>query len=112
MVARERDRENQVTDTPAGTGFALLASGAYHSLALIGVDICSVVFCDDDGNNLGDVSLGSCDCSNGSIPLDLSTGFVGQFTYPLHRQHLVRPVLAPRRHAPPRFSKGASGMIN
>jgi hypothetical protein len=44
---------------------------------------CNVVFCDTDLNNIGDVSLSTCDCSGGSITLDLSTSFPGQFTYPL-----------------------------
>jgi hypothetical protein len=44
---------------------------------------CNVVFCDTDLNNLGDVTLSTCDCSGGSISLDLSTPFTNQFTYPL-----------------------------
>ena len=43
----------------------------------------SYVFCDTDINNIGNVSLSGCDCSDGSITLDLSTSFPGQFTYPL-----------------------------
>jgi hypothetical protein len=41
------------------------------------------VFCDTDVNNVGDVSLSTCDCSGGAISLDLSTSITGQFTYPL-----------------------------
>jgi hypothetical protein len=44
---------------------------------------CNVVFCDTDANNVGDVSLSTCDCSGGAITLDLSMSFPGQFTYPL-----------------------------
>lgn len=44
---------------------------------------CNVVFCDTDANNVGDVTLSTCDCSAGSITLDLNTSFTGQFTYPL-----------------------------
>ncbi len=44
---------------------------------------CNTVFCDSDPNNQGDVLLSSCDCSDGSILLSLSTTFSGQFTYPL-----------------------------
>ena len=44
---------------------------------------CNIVFCDTDANNIGDVSLSTCDCSGGAIILDLSTSFTGQFTYPL-----------------------------
>ena len=44
---------------------------------------CNVVFCDTDANNIGDVSLSTCDCSGGAITLDLSTSITGQFTYPL-----------------------------
>jgi hypothetical protein len=44
---------------------------------------CNVVFCDTDVNNVGDVSLSTCDCSGGAISLDLSTSITGQFTYPL-----------------------------
>ena len=48
-----------------------------------GAGDCNTVFCDTDPNNIGDVSLSTCDCSGGSITLDLSTSFAGQFTYPL-----------------------------
>ena len=44
---------------------------------------CNVVFCDTDASNIGNVTLSTCNCSGGSITLDLSTSFVGQFTYPL-----------------------------
>lgn len=44
---------------------------------------CNVMFCDTDADNLGDVTLNTCDCSAGSILLTLSTTFTGQFTYPL-----------------------------
>jgi hypothetical protein len=44
---------------------------------------CNVVFCDTDANNIGDVTLSTCDCSGGSITLDLNMSFPGQFTYPL-----------------------------
>jgi hypothetical protein len=44
---------------------------------------CNIVFCDTDADNLGDVALSTCDCSGGSITLDLSTPFSNQFTYPL-----------------------------
>ncbi len=44
---------------------------------------CNVTFCETDPANQGSVSLSTCDCSGGSITLDLSTSFVGQFTYPL-----------------------------
>ncbi|HIF40460.1 MAG TPA: hypothetical protein EYQ74_05115 [Planctomycetes bacterium] len=48
-----------------------------------GSGTCGTVFCDTDANNVGDVTLSTCDCSGGSITLDLSTSFTGQFTYPL-----------------------------
>ena len=57
-------------------------SGAAYVFTLPGA-ACNVVFCDTDANNVGDVTLSTCDCSGGSITLDLSTSFVGQFTYPL-----------------------------
>ncbi len=57
-------------------------SGAAYVFTLPGGG-CNVVFCDTDANNVGDVTLSTCDCSGGSITLDLSTSFVGQFTYPL-----------------------------
>jgi hypothetical protein len=44
---------------------------------------CNIVFCDTDPNNVGSVTLGSCDCSGGTITLQLSASFPGQFTYPL-----------------------------
>jgi hypothetical protein len=44
---------------------------------------CNTVFCDTDANNQGDASLSTCDCSGGSIMLNLSTTFTNQFTYPL-----------------------------
>ncbi len=77
------DFANQVTDTPPGTGFVQVAGGGLHSLALVGGGNCNVVFCDTDADNLGDVTLSTCDCSGGSIMLSLSTPFSKQFTYPL-----------------------------
>jgi hypothetical protein len=57
--------------------------GHEHSLALTGTPNCNIVFCDTDANNLGDVTLSTCDCAGGSIMLSLSTPFTNQFTYPL-----------------------------
>ena len=48
-----------------------------------GSALCNVVFCDTDAANLGNVTLSTCDCSGGSITIDLWTSFPGQFTYPL-----------------------------
>ncbi len=44
---------------------------------------CNTVFCDTNAANQGDVTLSTCDCSGGSIMLNLSTTFANQFTYPL-----------------------------
>ncbi|HJM58115.1 MAG: hypothetical protein CMJ98_05770 [Planctomycetes bacterium] len=55
---------------------------AWHE-NFMGVPSCNIVFCDTDGDNQGDVSLSTCDCSNGAITLALSTSFTGEFTYPL-----------------------------
>ena len=57
-------------------------SGAAYVFTLPGPP-CNVTFCETDPENQGSVSLSTCDCSGGSITLDLSTSFVGQFTYPL-----------------------------
>ena len=50
---------------------------------LMGSPACNIVFCDTDPDNLGDVTLSTCDCSAGSIFLSLSSSFANQFTYPL-----------------------------
>jgi hypothetical protein len=55
---------------------------AWHE-NLMGTPNCNVTFCDNDADNLGDLTLSTCDCSGGSMMLDLSTTFTGQFTYPL-----------------------------
>jgi len=77
------DTWGQVSNTPPATGFVQVAGGGLHSLALMDAGNCNVVFCDTDANNLGDVTLNTCDCSGGSIMLSLSTPFTNQFTYPL-----------------------------
>jgi len=56
---------------------------AWYENLMGGSSSCNVVFCDTDADNLGDVTLSTCDCSGGSITLDLSTSFTNQFTYPL-----------------------------
>jgi len=73
----------QISNAPPGTGFVQVAAGGFHSLVLKPYGDCNVVFCDTDGDNQGDVTLSTCDCSGGSITLDLSTSFTGQYTYPL-----------------------------
>ena len=55
---------------------------AWHE-NLMGIPSCNITFCDTDGDNQGDVSLSTCDCSNGAITLALNTIFPGEFTYPL-----------------------------
>ncbi|MDE0916238.1 MAG: VCBS repeat-containing protein [Planctomycetota bacterium] len=56
---------------------------AWYENLMGGSAQCNVVFCDTDAANIGDVTLSTCDCSGGSITLDLSTTFTGKFTYPL-----------------------------
>jgi hypothetical protein len=57
-------------------------SGSAYVFTLPGPP-CNVTFCETDPRNQGRVSLSTCNRSGGSITLDLSTSFVGQFTYPL-----------------------------
>ena len=73
----------QAGGNPPWTVFEQVAAGGFHSVGLTPYYDCNVVFCDTDSNNQGNVTLSTCDCSSGSITLDLSTSFTGQFTYPL-----------------------------
>ncbi|HIF41470.1 MAG TPA: hypothetical protein EYQ74_10265 [Planctomycetes bacterium] len=66
-------------NNPAGQFYMLFFTDASSGC---GSD-CNTVFCDTDPNNQGDVTLSTCDCSGGSIMLNLSTTFTNQFTYPL-----------------------------
>ena len=83
IVSWGSDSDGQISNPPPETGFVQVAGGGLHSLALMDAGNCNVVFCDTDANNLGDVTLSTCDCSGGSIMLSLSTPFSKQFTYPL-----------------------------
>ncbi len=69
------------SNNPPGQFHCVLYTDA--SAGCQGGSTCNIVFCDTDPDNQGDVTLSTCDCSGGSIMLDLTTTFTGQFTYPI-----------------------------